>query len=84
MRKIDRLTVGSTVVFSKRPLGSWLSEQREYIVEINSGETVGFRNARTGGGTYDRASDVEYSEFTILKTGHHPHHPLRRADPVTP
>jgi hypothetical protein len=27
MRKIDQLTVGSTVVFSKKPIGSWLTEE---------------------------------------------------------
>ena len=28
MKKIDRLTIGSTVVFTKKPPGSWLSEKR--------------------------------------------------------
>jgi hypothetical protein len=67
MRKIDRLIVGSTVEFSKRSLGSWVSEHRPYIVEYNDGDTVYFRNAATGGGTYDRASALEYAEFTILE-----------------
>src|SRR4051794_5971415 len=39
-RKIDRLIVGSTVEFSKRPLGSWLSEREPYRVESNDGETA--------------------------------------------
>ena len=69
MKKIDRLTIGSTVVFTKKPLGSWLSENVPYLVESNSGQTVHFRNAITGSGTFDRASDVEYAEFTIQTTG---------------
>ncbi len=69
MKKVDRLVVGSTVVFSKRPLGSWLSENRPYVVEFNSGDSVYFRNKATGGGTYDRAADIEYSEFEVLEAG---------------
>jgi hypothetical protein len=69
MKKIDRLFVGSAVVFSRRPLGSWLSEDQPYVVELNSGETVDLRNAATGGGTYDRAADIDYSEFRVLGAG---------------
>jgi hypothetical protein len=69
MKQIDRLIVGSTVVFAKKPLGSWLSEDVPYVVEANSGRTVHFRNAITGGGTFDSAAAVEYSEFTIHAAG---------------
>ena len=69
MKKIDRLTIGSTVVFTKKPLGSWLRENVPYVVESNSGQTVHFRNTITGGGTFDKASDVEYAEFIIQTTG---------------
>jgi hypothetical protein len=31
MRKIDQLTVGSSVVFSKKPIGSWLTEHQPYV-----------------------------------------------------
>lgn len=69
MKKVDRLVIGSTVAFSKRPPGSWLSENRPYLVEFNNGESVCFRNKATGGGTYDRAADIEYSEFKVLEAG---------------
>jgi len=64
-RKIDQLVVGSTVVFTKKPPGSWLSENKPYIIEANSGKTVHFRNPASGGGTFDRAFAVEDSEFTV-------------------
>jgi hypothetical protein len=60
MRKLDRLVVGSTVVFSKKPLGSWLTANVPYVIEANSGNTVHFRNPVSGGGTYDTAVDIEY------------------------
>jgi hypothetical protein len=65
MRKIDQLNVGSTVVFQKKPLGSWLTENVPYVIEANGGMTVHFRNPVSGGGTYDTASYIEHSEFTI-------------------
>ncbi len=66
MRKIDQLTVGSTVVFSRKPAGSWLSEKVPYVVEANGGRTAHFRNPATGGGTYDEAWAVESSEFQVV------------------
>ena len=69
MKKADRLVIGSTVVFSKRPLGSWLSENRPYVVEFNNGDSVYFRNKVTSSGTYDRAADIECAEFDLLEAG---------------
>jgi hypothetical protein len=65
MRKIDRLVVGSTVVFRKKPPGGWLSENVPYVVDFNTGKTVSFRDPITGSGTFDPASLVEYSAFTV-------------------
>jgi hypothetical protein len=65
MRKIDELVTGSTVVFTKKPPGSWLSENTPYVIEGNSGKSVHFRNPATGGGTYDTDFSVEYSAFTV-------------------
>jgi len=65
MKKIERLIVRSTVIFTKKPTGSWLTENEPYIVEANGGETVHFRNPVTGGGTYDQAWAIEQSEFTV-------------------
>jgi hypothetical protein len=33
MRKIDHLIVSSTVVFTSKPAGSWLTENEPYTVE---------------------------------------------------
>ena len=65
VRKIDRLVVGSTVVFRKKPPGSWLSENVPYVVDFNTGNTVSFHNANSSSGTFDSASLVEYSEFSV-------------------
>ena len=69
MRKIDHLTVGSTVVFTRKPSGSWLSEGVGYLVEANGGKTCHFRNPVTGGGTYDEAWAIEGAEFTVQQAG---------------
>jgi hypothetical protein len=66
MRKIDQLTVGSTVVFTRKPLGSWLTEGVPYVVEANGGKTCHFRNPVTGGGTYDDAWAIEGAAFTVV------------------
>jgi hypothetical protein len=66
MRKIHQLTAGSSVVFTKKPAGSWLTEHQPYVVEANGGKTAHFRNPATGGGTYDEAWAIESSEFTVL------------------
>ena len=66
MKKIERLIVRSTVIFTKKPAGSWLTENEPYIVEANGGKTVHFRNPVTGGGTYDQAWTIEQSEFTVI------------------
>jgi hypothetical protein len=68
MRKIDRLAVGNTVIFRKKPPGSWLSENVPYVVDFNTGKTVSFRNAISGSGTFDSASLVEYSEFIVQES----------------
>jgi hypothetical protein len=65
MNKIQQLSIGSTVIFTKKPVGSWLTENQPYIVEGNSGKSVAFRNPATGGGTYDQAWQIEHSEFTV-------------------
>jgi hypothetical protein len=65
MSKLDQLKVGSTVVFSKKPAGSWLTENEPYIVEAIQGKTIYFRNPATGGGTFDQARWVERAEFTV-------------------
>ena len=65
MKNVDRLTVGSIAVFTRKPHGSWLTENVPYVVEANSGETVHFRNPATGSGTYDTASAVERAVFTL-------------------
>ena len=65
MKKIDRLTIGSTVIFTRKPLGSWLTENVPYVIEANGGMTVHFRNTISGGGTYDTAADIENSEFSM-------------------
>jgi hypothetical protein len=67
IRKIDRLTVGTTVIFTRKPLGSWLSVNVPYVIEANGGQTVQFRNPVTGGGTYDTAADIEHAEFTLYQ-----------------
>jgi len=59
----------SVLTFTRKPLGSWLSEHVPYVIEANGGETVQFRNPATGGGTYDTASDIEYAEFTVHPAG---------------
>jgi hypothetical protein len=64
MSKINQLAVGSTVIFSKKPAGSWLTENQPYIVEA-IGKAIYFRNPVTGGGTFDQARLVERSEFTV-------------------
>jgi hypothetical protein len=68
MRKIDQLFVGSTVVFTGKPAGSWLTENQPYIVEANGGKTCHFRHPVTGGGTYDEAWAIELAEFTVSKS----------------
>jgi hypothetical protein len=65
MRKIDQLPVGSTVVFTRKPAGSWLTENEPYMVEANGGKTCHFRNPTTGSGTYDEAWAIEQAEFRI-------------------
>jgi hypothetical protein len=66
MRKIDQLAIGSMVVFTRKPLGSWLTEGVPYVVEANGGETCHFRNLATGGGTYDEAWAIEGAEFEVV------------------
>lgn len=66
MRKIDQLAAGRTVIFTRRPTGSWLSENVPYVVEANGGRTCHFRNPATGGGTYDDAWAIERAEFIVL------------------
>ena len=66
MRKIDQLPAGCTVVFTKKPAGSWLTENVPYVVEANGGQTCHFRNLATGGGTYDEAWAIERAEFIVL------------------
>ena len=65
MRKIDQLPVGSTVAFTKKPAGSWLTEHQPYVVEANGGRTVYFRNPVTGAGTFDDAWAIERAEFEV-------------------
>jgi hypothetical protein len=69
MRKIDQLTVGSTVVFTRKPVGSWLTEGVPYFVEANGGKTCHFRNPVTGGGTYDEAWAIRGAEFAVQNAG---------------
>ncbi len=69
MRKIDLLPVGCTVVFAKKPAGSWLRENVPYVVEANGGRTCHFRSPATGSGTYDDAWAIERAEFTVLTGG---------------
>lgn len=68
MRKIDRLVVGSTVVFSRKPAGSWLTEHEPYLVQANGGKTCHFCHPVTGSGTYDDAWTIEQAEFTVSKS----------------
>ncbi len=70
MRKIDQLAVGSTVLFTRKPAGSWLSENVPYVVEANGGQTCHFRNPATRGGTYDAAWALERAEFTVVGGGY--------------
>ena len=65
MKKIEQLTVGSIVVFTKTPLGSYTSVGTPYQVESNTGDSAYFRNTKTGGGTYDKASMIQFAEFTV-------------------
>lgn len=65
MSKFNQLTVGSKVVFTKKPAGSWLTENQPYIVEAIQGKTAYFRNPATGSGTFDQARLIERAEFTV-------------------
>lgn len=56
---------GRTVVFTKKPAGSWLTERQPYVVDANGGKTVYFRNPLTGGGTFDDAWAIEQAEFAV-------------------
>lgn len=49
---------GQYVVFSQIPPGSYLSIGETYLVEGDHGSTLHFRNTKTGGGTFDRKSDI--------------------------
>jgi hypothetical protein len=65
MKKATSLIPGATVIFSKKPPGSWLSEGVPYFIESNYGKTVHFRNPVFGGGTFDSVENIEYAEFTV-------------------
>lgn len=51
----QKLKEGDLIVFKRTPSGSWCKAGEPYFVEYKSQNTAYFRNANTGGGTYDNA-----------------------------
>ena len=63
--KADTIKVGDKLTFTKKPIGSYISNGETMIVESRYGSTVHLRNPITGGATYVSIRDILLlSQFT--------------------
>lgn len=65
MSLYNELQVGQVIVFTKAPLGSWITCGESYVVEWKGDRSMYFRNQKTGGGTYDRDYCVDHAVLAV-------------------
>lgn len=65
-RKSSMLAVGTIVIFSVVPLGSYLTPGRTYRIEHIDRRAVHFRNVATGTGTFDDKRAIDRSTFAVV------------------